>query len=706
MSHAVLPPSSGGSTVRYPWLLPGALTLQAEDRDGPPPRRRSLRDWLVDTVFFLIAVAAVFCLPLESSGPGIRLSGPLAWCAWVLGGAGCLALWLRRRWPAGVALACAPLGVLVLPTPATSTILAVFTVAVHRPARTAVLVTAPILVTAPLYFVVHPNSVYRPASLNIVASIVTAAGALGWGMLVRSRRQMLTSLRERAQRAEHEQQLRVEQARRAERTRLAHETHDVLARRISLIGRHADALQYRTDATADELTRAAGLIRANAHQALQELREAIGLLRARPARSARGPDRQATQARPRAEPGDAAPPPAHRLRGSHDGLHRLMRTVLPWFIDAALVVASALLVAVHLRAPADLWVSEPLRRADLAFGVLACLLLRLRRRWPVAVAVACVPLGMFVFSTGLAAALVALFTAASRRGPRPALLLGALAVFLAPVFLLVRPDRGPGSAELINLPVGITLTAAVLSWGMLVRARRQLVDVLRERAVRAHEEQQLRTQQARWDERTRLAREMHDVLGHRISLVSLHAGALEYGTDITAEEIAAAAEVIRTNAQLAGRELREVIDLLDDAPADPDGPGRPQPRLADVNELVAQSAAAGNPVHFTSTITDPEAVPATAGRTVYRLAQEALTNARKHVPGADVHLALAGVPGWLHLRVTNPLPTTPPAGPRAPGSGTGLIGLAERVALADGYLTHGPTPNGTFHLEAWIPSQP
>jgi signal transduction histidine kinase len=193
------------------------------------------------------------------------------------------------------------------------------------------------------------------------------------------------------------------------------------------------------------------------------------------------------------------------------------------------------------------------------------------------------------------------------------------------------------------------------------------------------------------------------VLAHRISLVSLHAGALEYGTGITADELTETAVVIRTNAHQALRELREVIDLLREAPAVPGRPDRPQPGLADVAELVAQSAAAGNPVHYTSTVADPGAVPATTGRTIYRLAQEALTNARKHAPGADVRLGLTAVPGWLHLEITNPLPNPTPAGPPVPGSATGLIGLAERVELAGGRLAHGRTPDDTFRLEAWIP---
>ncbi len=102
---------------------------------------------------------------------------------------------------------------------------------------------------------------------------------LVWGMFVRARRQLVHSLRERARRAEAEQQLRVEQARHHERERIAREMHDVLAHRISLLSLHAGALEFRPDAPAVEVAKAAGVIRDSAHQALQDLREVIGVLR-------------------------------------------------------------------------------------------------------------------------------------------------------------------------------------------------------------------------------------------------------------------------------------------------------------------------------------------------------------------------------------------------------------------------------------------
>jgi signal transduction histidine kinase len=723
------PPSPRGrprSGVELPWLLSGAWAFQGEHPDGDAPEgyeaeaeagsrryRRTVRDWVVDVLFFVAALVTVIAGVLLSSGSAWAVhdgvvSVPAAWYELPLCGLGCLALWWRRRWPVGVALVCVPLGVLVMPTPTHPAALAVFTVAVYRPARTALLVAAPVLVTAPLYFVMHPDTGLNPATENVLFTFAGTVAVLGWGMLVRSRRQVLASMAERAQRAEAEQRLRVERGRRAERARIAREMHHVLAHRIAQVDRQAQALQYRADAAAGEMSRAAGVIRTAAHQGLEELRDVIGLLRD-------WPEGAAPQPRDRPEPvgrtaDGAVPDLPSDEEGPKRGTGRVRWRVRELIVDGALFVVSAALVGLYLMAPGDHWTSQPVRLGDLTFGALACLALWWRRHRPVAVAWVCVPLGVFVFSTGLVAALIALFTVAARRPPRNALLLGAGAVAAAPLFFLVTTQE-PGAPDLNTIPAGIMFVAAALGWGMLTRSRQQLIGVLRERAERARRAQHQRAEEARRGERTRIAREVHDVLAHRISLVSLHAGALEHRPDTAPDKITQAVEVIRTNAAQALQELQEVVGLLHDDPGadhdpDPGRPERPQPCLADVPELLAHSTAAGNRTHYTTTVTDPHTVPISAGRTVYRLVQEALTNARKHAPGNDVHLTVTAVPDWLHVEVVNPLPTpeTPrQTGDLMPGSGTGLIGLGERITLAHGHLTYGPTPHATFRLEAWIP---
>ncbi|WP_308249770.1 sensor histidine kinase [Sphaerisporangium fuscum] len=242
---------------------------------------------------------------------------------------------------------------------------------------------------------------------------------------------------------------------------------------------------------------------------------------------------------------------------------------------------------------------------------------------------------------------------------------------------------------------------ALVAGGALVRAQRALVASLRERARRAETEQGRRVAEARMLERTRIAREMHDVLAHRLSLLATYAGALEYRPDSPPEQLSRAAGVVRAGVHQALDELREVISLLreDDAADD----GAPQPVLADVPRLVEESRDAGVQVALRDEVADPGGLPAAAGRTAYRVVQEALTNARKHAAGRPVRVVLEGRPGdGLVIEVRNPLPEPGAAAPITPGTGTGLVGLTERVQLAGGRLDHEATA-GEFRLRASLP---
>ncbi|WP_436519989.1 sensor histidine kinase [Actinoplanes sp. HUAS TT8] len=268
------------------------------------------------------------------------------------------------------------------------------------------------------------------------------------------------------------------------------------------------------------------------------------------------------------------------------------------------------------------------------------------------------------------------------------------------IFALARPDQETGLWE--TLGWGIAIVVIIALWGMVVRARRELVVSWRDRAARAEAEQRLRVEQARVLERTRIAREMHDVLAHRISLLSLHAGALEFRPDAPPEEIAGAASVVRSTAHQALQDLRAVIGVLRTGQpgADP-GPERPQPTLSALPDLVEEARAAGDKVTLDVAV-DLGEVPAGIGRTAYRIVQEGLTNARKHVPGAIVRVRLGGASGaGLTIEVANPLPLAVPSRP-IPGTGVGLVGLTERATLAGGRLSHGPAA-GDFRLEAWLP---
>jgi signal transduction histidine kinase len=341
--------------------------------------------------------------------------------------------------------------------------------------------------------------------------------------------------------------------------------------------------------------------------------------------------------------------------------------------------------------------------ADVLAGLLGCAGLWLRRRWPVGLALVLVAFS--TFSEVVSGALVvATLTVAIYRPPRTTAAVFALSLLAALVYVVVRPE--PGIPGWLLLLVGVAVQSAAVGWGLFIRFRRQLVLSLRDRAERAETEAQLRAEQAQQRARDEIAREMHDVLGHRLSLLSVHAGALEFRPDAPAEEVARAAKVIRDNAHQALQDLREVVGVLR-APVGE----LPQPTLADVRQLVAESGRAGMRVTLHDETSD--VVPDLAGRTAYRVVQEALTNARKHAPGAQVRVHLAGSPGaGLTVEVRNDAPTAGPdpgpahasgPAPPDPGAGQGLAGLAERVALASGRLEHGPTAEGGWRLSVWLP---
>ncbi|MEH1130328.1 sensor histidine kinase [Micromonospora sp. CPCC 206061] len=376
------------------------------------------------------------------------------------------------------------------------------------------------------------------------------------------------------------------------------------------------------------------------------------------------------------------------------------RTVRDWAVDVLAFLFSILMLLILMVASEEQGVTDGTIAADALLGLLCCLVLWGRRRWPVAVCLLITVAGVYSV-TGVGAAVIAYFTVAVHRRFPVAVATGAFATASGLIFPLLRPDWA--SAYWVDMIWAVVFTALILGWGMVVRARRQLVLSLRERAVRAESEQQLRVAQAQQMERARIAREMHDVLAHRISLLSLHAGALEFRPDAPPQEIAEAAGVIRDSAHQALQDLREVIGVLREGGAD-DAPDRPQPTLADLPGLIEESRRAGMRVRLDDEVPDLAAVPVGVGRNAYRIVQEGLTNARKHAGGSTVDVVVAGAAGsGLSVEVRNPWPVGRALSPVIPGAGTGLVGLTERAALAGGRLEHGRTESGDFRLWAWLP---
>ncbi|MFI6497280.1 sensor histidine kinase [Nonomuraea typhae] len=364
------------------------------------------------------------------------------------------------------------------------------------------------------------------------------------------------------------------------------------------------------------------------------------------------------------------------------------RSTRDWIVDTLMFLFASGLTL--LTVPDLSSVPAPLQVTEQVIGALACASVWLRRRWPVTLALAMALLSTSLILVGGAAA-VASFTVAVHRPFKISglvLLVNVLTLF---PYAYLRPS--PDLSYWGTFTLGAAISLAVFAWGVVVRARRQLVWSLRAQADSAAE-------QAKRLERERIAREMHDVLAHRLSMLSLHAGALEFRPDARPDDVARAAGAIRESAHQALQDLRGVIGVLRHAGGDEEVPDRPQPTLADVQTLAEESRRAG--MDLTLTLPELGEVPEALGRNAYRIVQEALTNARKHAGGAPVTVTVSGGRSkGLTVEVRNPVGVR--LGPRIPGAGAGLIGLTERAELAGGRLDHGPRINGDFVVKAWLP---
>jgi signal transduction histidine kinase len=332
----------------------------------------------------------------------------------------------------------------------------------------------------------------------------------------------------------------------------------------------------------------------------------------------------------------------------------------------------------------------------MATSLLAAAALLLRKRWPMLVLLATLP-GMELSQIWLAP-MFAVYSVAVRHRNRWAIGLGGLLVALTqfipwPVgdFTLAW-DRTTALAALYAM----LAAAAPIALGMLVTTRRELAVRLDELTRGQERERRLLAESVLSTERARLAREMHDVVSHQVSLISIQAGALQ----VRAGDPEAAKETARTIRQLSVKtleELRQMVGVLRAAGGDAK-PLTPQPTLADLPRLVAESGLACD-----LDAEREEHLPEPVERAAYRTVQEALTNVRKHAPGSSVTVRLGRASGSLQVTVTN-TPGAPDAPPLLlPGGGHGLIGLRERAQQLGGAFAATPLPDGGFTVTATFP---
>ncbi|SDJ45322.1 sensor histidine kinase [Streptomyces indicus] len=365
------------------------------------------------------------------------------------------------------------------------------------------------------------------------------------------------------------------------------------------------------------------------------------------------------------------------------------RRVPAWGVDTGLVALSLLDAWINLYGEA-----APLMWACAAVGSAG---LFLRRSVPMAAFLLTLP--MLVFMDVAVAPVVALYTLALHSRSRP--LLAGCALLNAAASTLVWPVSETFSGEdrtwtLIQFVYTLATAFAPVLFGQLVQARQDVARKLVEVEEAREHESALYAQTVLARERAQLAREMHDVVSHQVSLIAVQAGALQ----VAAEDARTrdGARAIRTLSVNTLDELRHMVTLLR-ASGGSATELTPQPTLADLQQLIANS---GIETALTGEL--PPGISTTAQRTVYRTVQEALTNVRKHAPGARAEVRLWHDARNFGVTVTNTAPTRPTV--PLPSAHHGLVGLRERAELLDGTLTAEPTPEGGFTLALRAPARP
>ncbi|MFJ9459469.1 sensor histidine kinase [Kitasatospora sp. NPDC101447] len=334
---------------------------------------------------------------------------------------------------------------------------------------------------------------------------------------------------------------------------------------------------------------------------------------------------------------------------------------------------------------------------QLTLSTVAALALFWRRRFPVTVLLLTMP-GSWVEEIWLAP-ITAVYTVAAER-PRP-----RIVVACGVLFALVEFFHWPLPADVFDLSrataldaiQAVMLAAGPAATGLLARTRRELAARLDELTRGQERESRLLAERVLITERGRLAREMHDVVSHQVSLISIQAGALQVSTTDPA-----AVTTARTIRELSVRtldELRQMVGVLRGTGGVPDAPLAPQPRLADLPRLIEESGLAADAELNPGDRPWPEAVQ----RAAYRTVQEALTNITKYAPEAAVHVKVRAKGRRLRVEVRNDAPPVHPA-ETLPGGGHGLVGLRERAQLLGGTLTAGPTHDGGFEVRAELPA--
>ncbi|MFJ5138009.1 sensor histidine kinase [Streptomyces sp. NPDC088707] len=351
-------------------------------------------------------------------------------------------------------------------------------------------------------------------------------------------------------------------------------------------------------------------------------------------------------------------------------------------------------------------------------GVLFSLVVALRRRAPEKMLVLTVGLGLAQLAFGLTpfladfAMLVIIYTVAAHDGPRWASRLALAGGLSAATLSQLRwPVDGPQSgAAQVFFTIIMTVPFA-LAWvlGDSLRTRRAYFAQLEERASRLEREREAQAKVAVAAERARIARELHDVVAHNVSVMVVQADGAAYVMDSSPETAKQALDTISTTGRQALAEMRRLLGILRTGEHQEAGEYVPQPDVQQIEDLVEQVRGAGLTVDF-AIEGSPRPLPSGVELTAYRIVQEALTNSRKHGgPDVGASVRLVYFDDGLGLLVEDDgrgAPQEMYEDGGADGRGHGLIGMRERVGMVGGTLDAGPRPGGGFRISALLPLKP
>jgi len=651
--------------------------------EGMNPVGERCRDDVIDTLLAVVIAAVAVASVLTPAAPDAYHYPPPNTALVALALLASLPLAVRRRHPLAVCLvvmsAVVTIGALSWNAALTPVLVAfaLYNAADRLELRAAAVGLAVAYADIAVLMLLRVPYFDNPRAIVLVP---TVSAAWGLGRWMRRRRADRAKAVARAVEAERVRAIEAERAVLAERLHIARELHDVVSHTLSVIAVQSGVARHRLERGDDgdaaiRAVPALSAIEAASRGALEDLRRMLGLLRADPPAG--------VPAAPSTRPSMSDDRPPSPVR---EGLVDTTVALVLATVGVAFAFVPDSTQGFEYRAPSALLV---------ALILVGCLPLAVRRRWPLPVFATCLATTVVISALGWnaewcgLASYLALYTVAAWRSFRVAA--GALALMAigeGTLWAISAPHASPGS----------DLAGSLLPWGigLVIRAWRQQRDAALDRALQAERTRASTAERAVFAERLRIAGELHDVVAHTLSAVAVQAAVMHHQLGQSTGIAGSALATIEQASRTALDDLRRMLGILHDDNDHERASLSPTPSLAELDVLVSAHRVVHGPVELT---VDPAvlALPDSVQLTAFRLVQEALTNIRKHAPGAASQVTVGIDADAVLLTVEDDgdqQPTT--------AGGFGLHGMRERVALFNGSFEAGPRNGGGFSIRATL----